>query len=318
MPDVQCAVRDVEAAVRAGDAQGGAVADLGDEELCAAVDEEVEEHLSAAEVEFGADVVDEHERVVAAVVGDALRLGQDEGSHEGFLLAARVGVGDVAAVAVEADVASVDAVAGVFELAVAGEVGVEEFGKAAVAVPAALVVDVDGVESAEFGMVAVEAGGEVVEVAAAQGVDGARVFVEEFVPGADLGVRPVGAQRGVAVFQGVLVALPGGQEGVFGVEQAVVGKAPPVFGALVDEGEVVGVDDFYRQEAGELAQVFEVLPVGAQAVFARGFFQSDLVFLSASVQAGDKAQVMFVVADDVAGLVFAEGFSPSEQVDGFE
>ena len=60
------------------------------------------------------------------------------------------------------------------------------------------------------------------------------------------------------------------------------------------------------------------MPVGAQAVFARGFFQSDLVFLSASVQAGDKAQVMFVVADDVAGLVFAEGFSPSEQVDGFE
>ena len=203
-------------------------------------------------------------------------------------------------------------------MAVAGEVAVEEVGKVVLGCPAALVVDADGIEAAEFGVVVVEGVLQFGEIGAAVLVDAGGVFGKQFVKGTDLRIRPVGAQGGVAVFQGVLVALPGGKEAGFGVKEAVVGKAPAMFGALVDEGEVVGVDDFDGQQGGELAQVFQVFAVEAQAVFVRAFFHAETPCLSVARQGSDEAKPAFVVGDDVAGLVFAEGFAAPQGVERFE
>ena len=85
--------------------------------------------MLAAAVKFGGDIVDEDNGVAAVVDGNQAGLCEDEGADEGFLLAARVVVRDVAPVCVEADVGAVDAVAGVFELAVAFVVGGELCGE---------------------------------------------------------------------------------------------------------------------------------------------------------------------------------------------
>ena len=291
--------------------------DVGDVELCTAVGKEVQQHVLAAAVEFSGNVVDEDDGVAAVVSGNQAGLRKDEGADEGFLLAARVVVRDVAPVCVEADVGAVDAVAGVFELAVAFVVGGELCGEI-VARPAALVVDVDGVKAAEFGVVGIECLFEGGEVGAAVGVDAAAGFAKDVVPGGEIGGAPVLPQRGVAVFQGVVVALPVGEEGGVVVVEAVVEVAAAVFRTLVDEGEVVAVEYLVWGEGGKIAQGFEVFAVETQAVFARAFFDAEQVFAPAALDAGDEAQVRFVVVDEVTGLVFAEAFTAPQEVEGFE
>ena len=129
----------------------------GDEELRAAVEQEVDEELAACAVEFGGDVVHENDGLFAAFFRDELGLRQDEGADEGFLLSAREVVGGVLVFSGgDTPFGAMDAVAGVFELAVAFKVGVEEFGKRAFCRPAAIVADVQGFQSAEFGVVVVE------------------------------------------------------------------------------------------------------------------------------------------------------------------
>ena len=102
------------------------------------------------------------------------------------------------------------------------------------------------------------------------------------------------------------------------VVEAVVEVAAAVFRALVDEGEVVAVDDLYRGEGGERGEVFQVLSVQTQAVFARAFFDAEQVGFVVFFDAGDEAQVGLVVGDEVARLVFAETFAASQEVDAFE
>ena len=281
---------------------------MGDVELGVAVGEELQQFFLAGAVEFGGDVVDEDDGRGAAVGGDEPGLCEDERADEGFLLAARVVVRDVAVARVVAQVGAVDAVAGVFEERVAFVVGVEQRGERLSGWPAALVVDVDALIAAQFGVVGVEGVFEFFEVGAAQGVDLCAGFAEDVVPGREVGGAPVLAQRGVAVFQRVVVALPGGEEGGVVVVEAVVEVATAVFGALVDVGEVVAVQDLYRGERGEGGEVFQVLAVQSQAVFARAFFDAEQVFFAVFFDAGDEAEIGRVVGDEVARLVFTEGF----------
>ena len=225
---------------------------------------------------------------------------------------------DVASARVVADVGAVDAVAGVFEQRVAFVVGIEQRSERLSGWPAALVVDVDAVKAAQFGVVGVERRFECGEVCLTQRVNLFAGFAEDAVPGAEVGRAPVLPQRGVAVFQRVVVALPGGEEGGAVVIEAVVEVAAAVFRALVDMGEVVAVQDLYRGEGGEGGEVFQVLSVQAQAVFARAFFDAEQVFFAVFFDAGDEAQVGLVVGDEVARLVFAEAFAASQEVDAFE
>ena len=53
-------------------------------------------------------------------------------------------------------------------------------------------------------------------------------------------------------------------------------------------------------------------------MFARAFFDAEQVFAPDALDAGEEAQVRFVVVDEVAGLVFAEAFAAPQEVEGFE
>ncbi len=156
---------------------------MGDVELGVAVGEELQQFFLAGAVEFGGDVVDEDDGRGAAVGGDEPGLCEDERADEGFLLAARVVVRDVAVARVVAQVGAVDAVAGVFEERVAFVVGVKQCGERLSGWPAALVVDVGAVIAAQFGVVGVVGVLEFFEVGTAQGVDLCAGFAEDVVPG---------------------------------------------------------------------------------------------------------------------------------------